>query len=214
MRTTGRTNPLIRMALASAIACFSWAGSSSSAWGQSNLPGAKATGSAVHVSLLRVGLGGLGRVGCWIPIRLEAGGLPGGSEIRVVVVASDARGDQCADNVVTTTADSSGNIAIASVFMTGRLDGTVIVRLLDSSDNVLWEYSLPCRSIDKFPIQGNSVEAGPVPSWLTLMTYRQITVAAIGVHALARLSRRERNVDRSFAPARATRNAEDAGGRS
>ena len=181
MRTTGRTKPLIWMALATAFACFSWTASSDSAWGQSNLPDATAIGRAVNVSLLRVGLGGLGRVGCWIPIRLEAGGLPGGSEIRVVVVASDARGDQCADSVVTTTADSSGNIAIASVFMTGRLDGIIIVRLLDSSDHVLWEFSLPCRSIDKFPIQGNSVEAGPVPSWLTLMTYRQITVAAIGV---------------------------------
>ena len=181
MRTTGRTKPLIWMALATAFACFSWTASSDSAWGQSHLPGATAIGRAVNVSLLRVGLGGLGRVGCWIPIRLEAGGLLAGSEIRVVVVASDARGDQCADNVVTTTADSSGNIAIASVFMTGRLDGMIIVRLLDSGDNVLWEYSLPCRSIDKFPVQGSSVEAGPVPSWLTLMTYRQITVATIGV---------------------------------
>ena len=41
-----------------------------------------------------------------------------------------------------------------------------------------------------------------------------LAVAAIGVYALARLSRRERNEDRSFAPARATRDAEDAGGRS
>ena len=90
MRTTGRTKPLIWMALATAFACFSWTASSDSAWGQSNLPDATAIGRAVNVSLLRVGLGGLGRVGCWIPIRLEAGGLPGGSEIRVVVVASDA----------------------------------------------------------------------------------------------------------------------------
>ena len=181
MPATGRTKPLIRMALACAIACFAWIDTGGFARGQSNPTEAKSTGNGVNVSVLRLGLGGLGRVGCWIPIGLEAGGLPADSEIKVTVVASDARGDLCADNVATTTADGSGKIAVASVFMTGRLDGTIIVRLLDSGDNVLWESSIPCRSIDKFPILGKPVETGPVPAGLTLMTYRQITVATIGV---------------------------------
>ncbi|MEJ7591478.1 MAG: hypothetical protein WKF77_08005 [Planctomycetaceae bacterium] len=188
MPTTGRTKTLIRMALTCVrmaltcvIACSSWIGSSDFARGQGNPPEAKADGSGVNVSLLRLGLGGLGRVGCWTPIRLEAGGLPVGFDIHVIVVASDARGDQCADNVATTTADTSGKIAVASVFMTGRLDGNIIVRLLDSGDNVLWEQLIRCHSSDQFSIPETPAEIGPIPSDLTLMTYRPITIATIGV---------------------------------
>ena len=172
---------MTRMAVACAIACFAWIGICDETKGQTLSTEAKPTGSAVNVSLLRLGLGGQGRVGCWIPIRLEAGGLTAGSDIKVVVVASDARGDQCADNVVTTTADSSGKIAINAAFMTGRLDGTIIVRLLDSGANVLWESSIPCRSIGASPILEKSPELGALPSGLTLMTYRPVTLATIGV---------------------------------
>ncbi len=181
MLTKGSTRSMTRMAVACAIACFAWIGICDETKGQTLSTEAKPIGSAVNVSLLRLGLGGQGRVGCWIPIRLEAGGLTAGSDIKVVVVASDARGDQCADNVVTTTADSSGKIAINAAFMTGRLDGTIIVRLLDSGANVLWESSIPCRSIGASPILEKSPELGAIPSGLTLMTYRPLTLATIGV---------------------------------
>ncbi|MBC7964454.1 MAG: hypothetical protein H7Z17_00905, partial [Fuerstia sp.] len=181
MPTTSRTKILRRIGLAWTIVCFVSIGATDRARGQSNSTEATATAGGVNVSLLRVGLGGLGRVGCWLPIRLEAGGLPAGSEIKVLVVASDARGDQCADTVATTTADSSGNIAVASVFMTGRLDGNVIVRLLGSSDNILWEHSIRCHSSKQFAIPETPAETGPVPSDLTLMTFRPMSFATIGL---------------------------------
>lgn len=181
MPTTGRTKILMRIALAWTSVCLLSICASDPARGQSNPTAATKTGSGVNVSMLRVGLGGLGRVGCWIPIRLEAGGLPGGSEIRVQVVASDARADQCADTVATTTADGSGNIAVASVFMTGRLDGNIIVRLLDTGDNILWEHSIRCHSSRQFAIPETPAAIEPVASDLTLMTYRPLTFATIGV---------------------------------
>lgn len=187
MPTTGRTTPLIRMTLACAFFCLAWIGSSGFAPGQGIQTNAKAAGSGIDVSLLRLGLGGLGRVGCWIPIRLEAGGLPGDSDIRIVVVASDARGDQCADTVFTTTADSAGNIAVTSVFMTGRLDGNIIVRLLGDNDSVLWEHVVDCQSVPdperqlEFSIPETSVGIEPLQSNLKLMRYGPMSLATIGI---------------------------------
>ena len=189
MPTTGRTKPLIRTALTCAIACFAWIGVGNFAIGQSNPTEAKAIGSGVNVSLLRLGLGGLGRVGCWIPIRLEASGLPGGSDISVVVVASDARGNQCEDTVVTTTADSLGSIAVASVFMSGRLDGTIIVRLLGDNDSVLWEHVVRCQKVPDlqrkrkldFSIPDTPEGTEPVQSNLKLMRHGPISLATIGI---------------------------------
>lgn len=180
MPTPGRTKTHIRLGLTSVIVCIAAFNAVDIARGQGKPTEANAT-SSVNVSLLRVGLGGLGRVGGWIPIRLRASGLPGGSEVKVLVVASDARGDQCADIVATTTADSTGSIAVNSVFMTGRLDGNIIVRLLGSGDTVVWEQYLRCHSSSQFSIPETPAAIGPVPADLTLMTYRPVTFATIGV---------------------------------
>ena len=189
MPTNGRSNPMIQMALPCAIACFVWVCGGDFAKGQSSPINTKVTGSGVNVSLLRLGLGGPGRLGCWIPIRIEANGLPGDSDIRVVVIASDARGDQCADTVVTTTADSSGNIAVESVFMTGRLGGTIIVRLLGDDDSVLWEHVVRCQKIPDpdpereldFSIPETPVGDEPVQSNLKLMRHGPVSLATIGI---------------------------------
>ena len=187
MPTTGRTKPMIRMALACAFASFACIGVGDFAKGQTNPQEGTEIRGGVKVSLLRLGLGGLGRVGCWIPIRLEAGGLASGSEIKVVVVASDARGDQCADIVVTTTADRSGNIAVASVFMTGRLDGTIILRLLGDNDSVLWEHVVRCQKVPDlqrkldFSIPDTALGIEPVQSNLKLMRHGPISLATIGM---------------------------------
>ncbi len=188
MPITGRMKTLIRVAVPCVIACLVWIGRIDLACGQASPQEVNAADSSVHVSRLRLGLGGLGRVGCWIPIRLEAGGLPRGSEVRLMVVASDARGDQCADTVATTTADGSGNIVVTSVFMTGRLDGSIIVRLLGVGDRVLWEHTIGCRSSDRSSVTETPAEIGTVPSGLNLITYRPISFATIGVpDALASL---------------------------
>jgi len=180
---------MIQMALACTIACFVRICAGDFATGQSNQTDAKGTGSGVNVSLLRLGLGGLGRVGCWIPIRIEADALPGDSDIRLVVIASDARGDQCEDIVVTTTTDSSGKIVLASVFMTGRLDGTIIVRLLGDNDNVLWEHVVHCQKVPDlkpkpkldFSIPDTPADTEPVQSNLKLMRHGPISLATIGI---------------------------------
>ena len=111
-----------------------------------------ARSDGVTVGRLRLGLGNLGRVGCWIPIHIEAAGFPSGANVKVLIVASDARGDQCEDTVASVKADSSGSISVASVFMTGRLDGAVNIRLLSDEGNVFWEHVVRCRSVEDFSI--------------------------------------------------------------
>ncbi len=141
------------------------------------------------MSRLRLGLGGLGRVGCWIPIQLDASGLPGGEAVRVVVIASDARGDQCADSVAQAIADGSGHIAVSSVFMTGRLDGNITVRLVDDENDSLWEHIIRCQMVPDpdprkeltFAIPGTSAGIGPVQANLRLMRHGPISLATVGV---------------------------------
>ena len=187
--TKSLTKNLLRTWLTCAIVWLTLLGICDFALAQDNSAEANATSNGVKVSRLRLGLGGLGRVGCWIPIRFEASGLPSGSSVKVMVIASDARGDQCSDNVATTTSDSFGNIAVASVFMTGRLDGNVTVRLLGNGDNVLWQHSVRCRSDHEFSIPESPSGINPIQSELTLMKHGPISFATIGLpDALATLA--------------------------
>ena len=177
----------IRAQIACAMAWLAMLGLCDFATAQDNSAAVNAASNGVDVSRLRLGLGGLGRVGCWIPIRFEASGLPSGSTVKLVVIASDAHGDQCSDNVATTLSDSSGKIAVASVFMTGRLDGNIIVRLLGDKDSVLWEHVVRCqktpdpqRKLD-FSIPDTAESIEPVQPNLYLMRHGPISLATIGI---------------------------------
>ena len=138
----------------------------------------------VTVSRLRMGLGGLGRVGCWIPIRMEASGLAASGDIRLVVIATDARGDQCSDTVASIVADSTGNATVASVFMPGRLDGIITVQILARDDRILWEHSVKCRplkEVQDFSLTEAPPEFPAVQSELRLIKHGPISFATVGV---------------------------------
>ncbi|HQX50137.1 MAG TPA: hypothetical protein PLY87_09865 [Planctomycetaceae bacterium] len=138
----------------------------------------------VTVSRLRLGLGGLGRVGCWMPIRIEVTGLPASGDIRFVVVAADARGDQCEDTVASLVADSSGNATVSSVFMTGRLDGNITVRILAADDQILWEHTLKCRALEgvaDFSLPESPVEIPALQSELKTLRCGPVSFATVGI---------------------------------
>ncbi|MEZ6035338.1 MAG: hypothetical protein R3C17_19770 [Planctomycetaceae bacterium] len=193
---TDRAKRLHRISLACAVLCVAFCSDLSNVLGQDDVSrSAETSGGEVVVARLRLGLGGLGRVGCWMPIQLEAGGCPSGAEIRVVVEVSDARGDHCADTVATTKADSSGRIAISSVFMTGRLDGNIVVRLQAGGENILWEQVVHGQMIPDpdhnltFSIAETPAEIEPVQTELKLMRHDPISLVTIGVpEALASLA--------------------------
>lgn len=193
---TDRAKRLHWMTLAFAVLCLTFFSDISVVTGQDNISGVTETPVGdVVVSRLRLGLGGLGRVGCWMPIQLEASGCQSGSEIRVVVVVSDARGDHCADTVAKTKSDSSGRIAISSVFMTGRLDGTINVRLMGDGDRILWEQVVRGQTVPdsehnvNLSVSAAPAEIEPVQTSLKLMRHDPTSLVTIGVpEALASLA--------------------------
>ena len=97
------------MPLVSTVLCLVFLGGSALAATQSGSTVETTANVGVTVSRLRLGLGGFGRVGCWIPIHIEATGFASGANVQVLVIASDARGDQCEDTVSNVKADTSGS---------------------------------------------------------------------------------------------------------
>jgi hypothetical protein len=202
-----RKNRLIRQILAYAVVCFAVLSGVPVATAQEKSAESGTATSGLTVTRLRLGLGGLGRVGRWMPIQLEASGLPGGSTVQAVVVASDARGDQCADNVATVDSDDSGQLTVSSVFMTGRLDGNITVRLVGEDDKVLWEHVVRCQMVPDtrknldFSIPDAAARIDPVQSTLKLIRHDPLSLTTVGVpEAVASLAN-------EFAAAESTKNA-------
>ena len=165
--------------LVCAVLCVAFLGGSVAAQSDDAVQATATDG--VRVTRLRLGLGGFGRVGCWNPIRIEATGFESGANVKVLIVASDARGDQCEDTVASVLADASGSISAAAVFMTGRLDGAVTIRLSSDDGNVFWEHAVRCRSVDDFSIPTTPSKTSLVQSELQLLQYGSVTFATIGI---------------------------------
>ena len=186
---TAQVRSLIYMPLVSTVLCLVFLGGSALAATQSGSTVETTANVGVTVSRLRLGLGGFGRVGCWIPIHIEATGFASGANVQVLVIASDARGDQCEDTVSNVKADTSGSISAASVFMNGRLDSAVTIRLSDKEGSVSWEHVVRCRSVDDFSISTAPSKTHSIQTELKLLRYGPITFVTIGVpDALATLA--------------------------
>jgi hypothetical protein len=105
-----------------------------------------AVNGAAVVDSLSLGFDGVGRVGNWLPVRLKVHGLAASREHVLTVIASDPRGDQCESKVAAATSDATGSLDIHGVFMTGRLDGPVRVRLEDANGEIQWQHLVSCRA--------------------------------------------------------------------
>jgi len=144
-----------------------------------------AVDGSVTIDVLSMGFNGVGRVGNWLPIRLQVHGLAATHECILTVIASDARGDQCESKVAAAVSDSSGALDIRGVFMTGRLDGPVRLRLEDTDGKILWQHLVPCRAV------GNSAGTErsesdltvPVVAEMKLLRHHSQTVLVAGTPA-------------------------------
>lgn len=139
----------------------------------------------VTLDSLSMGFNGMGRVGNWLPIRLQVHGLAAAHECVLTVVASDARGDQCESKVAAAAANDSGVLDLRGVFMTGRLDGLVRLRLEDAEGTVLWQHSVPCREVRSLagPEVAESDTTGAVVAELKLLRHQSQTVLVAGTPA-------------------------------
>jgi hypothetical protein len=142
------------------------------------------TGSSVTVTELSMGFGGLGRVGNWLPVRLSATA-PALSELELIVTASDPRGDQCESLVCEGTSDESGRLSLSGVFMAGRLDGTIRVRLQDKEGRTVWQHTVACKEHDTKSAVGEEAVAvktvSPVISEMSMLRHNSLTLLTMGV---------------------------------
>lgn len=150
--------------------------------------------TSATVTSLTVGFQGSGRVGSWLPIRIQVAGVPANLPVSLFVAAPDPRGDLCESLVASGNADASGSITLEGVFSVGRLDGSVVVLLRNESGANLWKQTIQCEesagptSGDKRASQrdpsGTSANAASQPdeiaSRLLLMRHAPLTVLTTG----------------------------------
>ena len=144
-----------------------------------------AVAEPVSMDVLSMGFNGVGRVGNWLPIHLKVHGLAATHECILTVIAGDARGDQCESKVASGVSDASGALDIRGVFMTGRLDGPVRLRLEDAEGKILWQHLVPCRAVGNLPGTERS-ESDPtvsVVAELKLLRHHSQTVLVAGMPA-------------------------------
>ena len=155
-----------------------------SATGQDSSPG------TIEVSKLSLGFSGVGRVGNWLPVTIQAEGLAEAQGVRLVVTTSDPRGDQCESVVSEGKADANGAVSLSGVFMAGRMDGVIRVRLQDASDVSLWQHTVSSRpyssrtSVDATASKEPSSPAYPdIVSQMTFLRHQSLTLLTVGVPA-------------------------------
>lgn len=144
-----------------------------------------AVNDSVTIDALSMGFNGVGRVGNWLPVRVKVHGLTALQEFTLTVIASDPRGDQCESKVATGTSDATGMLEIRGVFMTGRLDGSLRLRLDDAEGKTHWQHLVPCRAVvHSTETESSDAElSAPVVAELKLLRHRSRTVLVAGTPA-------------------------------
>ncbi len=158
-------------------------------------------GGSVIVNNLTMGFEGHGRVGNWLPVQLQATGLVPSTEVSLVITASDPKGDQCESIVAIAKSDNSGGLAVGGVFMIGRQEGTIKLRLDDAARKALWQHSVVCHALDtkkqaEAAAESATVQSSGVISEMTLLRHHSLTALTIGSPAgIAELSERLQSSD-------------------
>ena len=91
---------------------------------------------AAEISSLRLGFAGVGKVGKWLPLTVEATGLPAG-DVQLQAAFVDPRGDRCVQSVDTVTVGADGSAELTGCFCVGRLEGSGEISLLSAEGDVL-----------------------------------------------------------------------------
>ena len=150
--------------------------------------------TSATVTSLTVGFQDCGRVGNWLPIRIQVAGLEAITAVSLFVAAPDPRGDLCESLVASGNAEASGLITLEGVFSVGRMDGSVAVFLRNEAGTNLWKHTIPCEessgpsSDDQRASQGTpadtpsdvSSQPAEITSRLLLMRHAPLTVLTTG----------------------------------
>ncbi|MEQ9410631.1 MAG: DUF4350 domain-containing protein, partial [Fuerstiella sp.] len=127
-----------------------------------------APGVAGEFATLRLGHGGHGKVGKWLPVSATATGLSAGTDVELRAEFPDPRGDICVEIADSGTVEADGSVQLSGFFRSGRLEGTAVVTIADTStDDVL------CRSTLAF---GEDVLPDPDNAVQKVLTLRRLDV--------------------------------------
>ncbi|MFO0976331.1 MAG: hypothetical protein U0996_08015 [Planctomycetaceae bacterium] len=132
--------------------------------------------ASARFTKLALGFQSKGRVGQTLPVHVVAEGLPAGTSVRLQIIASDARGDQCESIVAEGAVSENGAVSLSGIFSVGRLDGSLTARLLDDKNNVLVTHD---AAIGTSSAEA-SAEESAVCSSLTIYRQSPTTVLTIG----------------------------------
>jgi len=126
---------------------------------------------------LQVGFAGHGRVGAWLPVRLQLTSLPPNTAFHLTIHAPDARGDVCESSVAAVQSDAAGTADVQCVFSTGRLDGPIQLELQDDNGQTVWKHSIDCRE-GSLNLTSDSPPA--ICTQLLLHRHQPVPVLAVG----------------------------------
>lgn len=143
----------------------------------------------VQVHSLQIGLAAHGQPGRWLPIKLQASRLAPGEIVQLTVSAPDPRGDRSVSTFATQVVAADGTVQLEGVFVSGRLEGTIQLRLSNATGNVIWQHQL----ISAEASVGNDVppqpKTGSLPQRLLMNRQTPVTLLCVGEQAgLAELS--------------------------
>lgn len=141
---------------------------------------------SITVTRLTMGFNGSGRVGNWLPVRVTATGASPSSEFTLVITASDPGGNQCESVVAESTSDGQGTLELEGVFVTGRLDAPIRLRLDDPTGKTVWRHTVACKAknLKQEPVEGADAGApAPVISGMTLHRHHPMTLLTAGTPA-------------------------------
>lgn len=156
---------------------------------------AESAATGLSVTNLTMGFSGTGRVGNWLPVRLLARGVPPSTLVSLVITASDPKGNECESIVAQGRSDTAGALTLGGVFITGRQDGIIRLRLNDSEGTILWQHTINCRAEFTAKLQASEKAQtrakDAVISELTLLRHHSLTLLTVGTPAgLSELSER------------------------
>lgn len=136
-----------------------------------------AAAATIRFTKLSLGFQSMGRVGQALPVRFAAEGLTSGSTVRLQIIASDPRGDQCESVVAAGEVSVDGLIALDGIFSVGRMDGILTVRLLDENNEILISHDV---AIQQPNLKVEAAQESEVCTVLTILRQSPTTVLTVG----------------------------------
>ena len=128
---------------------------------------------------LKIGIGGQGKPGKWMPVEASVSGLPASTKAELRIELPDPRADICIDTIASGESDASGNLKLSGYCRTGRLTGVGVASVVsDGTTHCHASFSFAER--DEIVITDDEEEPAEVQSTLSLRKQDAISLLTIG----------------------------------